>query len=76
MGAVYYHYAQRPMVCEALNDGTGRWRCVPETVPTPLWQSIVFWGVMAAIFLSLLGIWLYNCWEFRRWERTFGKRKP
>lgn len=57
------------MICEAMQDGTGRWRCTPEEAPMPTWLAVIFWiailSVVGVIAKTLIGEW----WEDRQWKK-------
>jgi hypothetical protein len=64
-----HYYSQRPMICEAMADGTGRWRCAPEPYNTPTWFLVIFGvvviGIVGVIAKTLIGEW----WAARQWKK-------
>ena len=66
---IHHSYHQLPMICEPMNDGTGRLMCVPVEQPTPLWLKIGI-GALLLWFVCYVGWQFFDHW---RWERKVMK---
>ena len=65
-------YTQRPTICEPLNDGTPRFRCVPEDSPLDAWVGLTIIIIIILCVGYLIGKPLFDDW---RWKRSCKRRE-